>query len=100
MVGTAIVAVIAVSAVWVYLDATGHRIGKIPDQGGFFNLSAGAWGAGTLLLWIVGFPAYLMKRGSLIARAKSHPIEVKGRWAKTMIFCVIGILWLLATLLG
>lgn len=78
MIGVVAVAIVVTSAIWVYLDATKNRIGKIPDAGGMFNMSAGAWATVTLLLWIIGFPSYLIKRRSLIERAKSHPVEVGG----------------------
>jgi hypothetical protein len=54
------------SAAWVYVDAKkiGVRKGLVS---GMFNIGAGAWCAATLLLWIVVFPAYLIKRGALKA---------------------------------
>ena len=99
MLNTIIVAVIAASGVWVYVDATGYKIGKVKGTGGLFNMSAGAWGVVTMFLWIVGFPSYLIKRRALIERAKAAPVEVKGRWIKTAILCVVGVLWILGTLL-
>jgi hypothetical protein len=100
MISAIVVAVIAISAVWVYLDATKHKIGKIPDGKGMLNMSAGAWGVVTLLLWIIGFPAYLIKRSDLIAKAKENPIDVKGRGGKAAAFAVVGGLWVLASLGG
>ena len=93
MLNVAIIVVIAASSVWVYLDATNYKIGKIPDRTGMFNLSAGHWGTVTLLLWIIGFPAYLIKRNSLIEIAKEHPIDVKGRAVKSVVFATFGSLW-------
>ncbi|WP_271680699.1 hypothetical protein [Thermomonas mangrovi] len=90
------VAVVAASAVWVYLDATKHKIGKIPGGKGLFNMSAGAWGIVTLMLWIIGFSSYLLKRKSLAEQAKIHPIEVGGRGIKTAILAVAGGFWFLA----
>jgi hypothetical protein len=54
------------SAIWVYVDAKkiGVRKGLIS---GMFDIGAGTWCAATLLLWIVVFPAYLIKRGALKA---------------------------------
>ena len=72
------VALVAISAVWVYLDATKNKIGKNPGEKGMFNMSAGAWGAATLGLWIVAFPSYLIKRSDLIEKAKENPVDVKG----------------------
>lgn len=79
MLGLLILVVVTVSAVWVYIDATNHRIGKQPNERGFFNLSAGGWGAVVLLLWIVAFPCYLAKRSDLIAKAKKSPVLVTSK---------------------
>ncbi|MBL3527062.1 MAG: hypothetical protein JMN29_05125 [gamma proteobacterium endosymbiont of Lamellibrachia anaximandri] len=100
MLNAIIIAVVAVSAVWVYLDATKNKIGKIPDGKGMFNMSAGAWGVVTLLLWIIGLPAYLIKRGDLIEKAKENPIEVKGRGGKAAALSIIGGLWVLMSVGG
>jgi len=88
-------ALIAVSAIWVYWDATANKIGKVPGAGGMFNLSAGAWSVVTLFLWIVAFPAYVVKRNALIERARSQPVEVRGRWVKFSILVIIGVLMVL-----
>ena len=92
MIATIVAALIAVSALWVYWDATANKIGKVPGAGGMFNLSAGAWSVVTLFLWIVALPAYLAKRSALIERAKSQPVEVRGRWVKFSILLIIGVL--------
>lgn len=84
--------VIAVSGVWVFLDATKNDIGKIEGEKGFFNLHAGGWAIVTLLLWIVGFPAYLIKRKSLIEKAYVNPIYASKRWLKVVGLAVIGLL--------
>jgi hypothetical protein len=93
-----VVAIIVISALWVYWDATGNRIGKIPGAGGVLNMSAGAWAVVTMFLWIIGFPIYLIKRSTLIEKAKSQPVEVKGRLVKLVILAIIGGLWLLMAL--
>jgi len=71
-----LIAVIALSAVWVYLDATQHGIGKNPDGEGAFNMPAGQWAIVTLGLWIIGLPSYLYARKKLIAQAETS----QGRW--------------------
>ena len=76
--------VVAATAVWIYFDATKNKIGKT-EKGGLFNLSAGAWAVCNLLLWIIAFPAYLIKRSSLKTIAGEHPVEVKGRGIKEFI---------------
>lgn len=53
------------TSIWVYFDARkiGARKGLLP---GFFNLSPLTWSLSCLLLWIVGFPAYLIHRPDII----------------------------------
>ena len=67
--------ILITSSTWVYLDASGKEIGKHSDQKGFFNMSAGGWGASVLLFWLLAFPAYLVKRSDLIAEAQKHPVQ-------------------------
>ena len=86
------VLIITACAAWVYLDATASKIGKTP-AGGLFNLSAGAWGIVTLGIWIVGFPAYLIKRNALKRLALEHPVEVNGRMLKACLIGGAGVLW-------
>ena len=95
MIAMIVSALISLSAAWVYWDATANKIGKVPGAGGMFNLSAGAWSVVTLFLWIIGFPAYVVKRGALIERARSQPVEVRGRWIKFSILLIIGVLGVL-----
>ena len=54
--------VVLVSAIWVYFDAKsiGVRKGQVS---GFADMGPGGWFLTTLLLWIVGLPLYLAKRG-------------------------------------
>jgi len=55
-------------------------------------MSAGAWAVVTILLWIIGFPAYLIKRKSLIEKAIDNPVVVSGKWLKVAGLAVIGLL--------
>ena len=59
-----LVLIVIASAIFVYFDAKriGVRKGLIS---GFLDMGVGAWTAVTLLLWIIGFPAYLIMRGDL-----------------------------------
>ncbi len=100
MLNAIIIAVIAASAVWVYLDATKNKIGKTTNGKGIFNMSAGAWSIVALLLWIIGFPAYLIKRRALIEKAKENPIEISGRNRKIATLSIVGGLWVLIMLLN
>jgi len=97
MFGLLVVIAVALSSIWVYLDATKNKIGRVPGNGGFFNMSAGAWAAVTLLLWIIGFPAYLLKRSTLVQLAASSPVEVTGRVPKVFLLSLVGGLWVLNT---
>ena len=56
--------IVIASAIFVYIDAKSIGVHKGLISG-FFDLGVGGWTAVTLLLWIVGFPAYLIKRGDL-----------------------------------
>ncbi len=50
------------TAIWVYFDA--KSIGAKKDQvSGLANMGPAGWFRVTLLLWIVGFPAWLAMRG-------------------------------------
>lgn len=51
------------SAVWVNVDARrlGVRRGRL--GGGGLDLSVTSWVLATLVIWIVGFPGYLVARG-------------------------------------
>jgi hypothetical protein len=88
---------IAMSAIWVYIDATKNKIGKITNRKGMFNLSAGAWAAATLFLWIVAFPSYLINRSTLSEKAKDNPINVKQRLGKIVVLSLLGALVILFT---
>jgi hypothetical protein len=100
MVRLLVVIVIVISALWVYWDATGNRIGKVSGAGGFFNMSAGAWATVTMFLWIIAFPSYLIKRSTLLEVATRHPVAVKGRVIKAAILLAVGICWVLVLLAG
>lgn len=77
--------VVGLSTLWVYWDATQHKIGKTEKN----KFSAGAYATATLLLWIIGFPYYLIRRKKLIQEAKEHPVEPKARWFKFGVFLVL-----------
>lgn len=62
------------SATWIYWDAAGKKIGKVP--GGFGrNYSAGGWAIFATLIPIVGLIIYLRQRPKLIEQASLHPVE-------------------------
>jgi hypothetical protein len=76
------IVVVVGSAVWVYLDATQHKIGG--------DVPAGVWATFVLLLWIIGLPAYLIQRHGLIEKAQQNPVEVKNRVPVPLVLCAIG----------
>lgn len=98
MISALFTAIVAASAAWVYWDATGHGIGRIPEEKGFLNTQAGVWAIAVLLLWIIAFPLYLTKRSALLEKAKATPIAVTGRNGKMAALCIVGGLWTLLTL--
>lgn len=73
---TLIYLIVIGSILFVYFDATKNKIGKVPGEKGFTNMSAGVWAIGTWLLWIVAFPLYLINRKKLIEKAQNSPQEV------------------------
>ncbi|MBW8018040.1 MAG: hypothetical protein FVQ82_17870 [Planctomycetes bacterium] len=83
--------VVVYSALWVYLDATKHKIGPT-EGGGFWNMSAGTWAIWILGLWIISFHAYIVKRKALIEKAKLSPVEPKNRTWGIVVFAFVGVL--------
>ena len=83
--------IITICAIFVYYDATKNKIGKIADEKRFTNMSAGMWSVGVLLLWIIIFPLYLIKRSSLIEKAKENPQDVSLRGGKLAFLSVVSL---------
>lgn len=81
-------------AVFVYVDATKKKIGKVPDVQRFTNMSAGMWAAGTALLWIVVFPLYLINRKKLINIAAEKP-QVVSPFKRYTVIGILAALFLL-----
>lgn len=50
------------TAIWVYFDAKSIGVKKGQNKG-FFDMGPAGWCGVTLLIWIVGFPAWLGLRG-------------------------------------
>jgi len=55
------------SAIWVAVDASslGARAGRL--NGGMLDMGPAGWFFVTLLIWIVGFPCYLVARPRYVA---------------------------------
>ena len=66
---------VIISPSLIYLDASKHNIGKGTTTG-FFNMSAGAWAASTILFTILAVPSYLILRKKLIEKAKINPVYI------------------------
>lgn len=67
--------VVIISAIAVGLDANTLDAGK-HHLGGMADTSAIGWAAGTLLLWIVVLPLYLITRPKLVAAHKADAGEI------------------------
>ena len=89
MIGIVILVIIALCAIWVYLDASAHRIGDISEHRSNFNKSAMFWAIGTLFLWPYALPYYLRIRGQLIEAAAEHPIQEDWRFLKVSCVTVV-----------
>lgn len=59
-----LLAVVIITSVWVLLDAKSIGVEK-GQLKGFFDLGPWGWFFACVLLWIVGFPAYLINREEL-----------------------------------
>jgi hypothetical protein len=79
MFGILILLIIALCAIFVYLDASTHKIGDISEYRRGSNKSALYWAVATLVVWPYAFPYYLRIRRKLIEAAKEHPIQEKLR---------------------
>ena len=82
MAGILVLLVIASCAIWVYLDASSHKIGDISEYRAAFNKSPVFWSIGSLVLWPCVFPYYLSMRGKLVDAAIQHPVEENWRSLK------------------
>ena len=80
MIGIVVLVIIALCAIWVFLDATANHIGDISEHRSYFKGSAMFWAMGTLFVWPLVFPYYLRLRRQLIQAAADHPVE-DNRWA-------------------
>lgn len=88
--------VIVVCAFWVFYDAANNKIGvyKIKDgvsKGYSAGLSPIVWGVGSALTLIMLF-IYLLRRKSLIAKAKENPVETDKSIGFIIIFLIMSAL--------
>lgn len=60
-----VLAIVVVTSIWVYRDARSLKQQFGTHVGG---QRPGEWLAFSLLLWIIGFPVYLIKRGSYLRK--------------------------------
>lgn len=69
-----ILIVVAGTSIWVAIDASHLGVKRGTLGGGLFDMGAAAWFFSVLLLWIIGFPAYLITRPRYVT-AKSQGTE-------------------------
>lgn len=93
-------AMIFATAIGIYIDATANKIGKIPGKRSLTNNSAGLWATGAIILWIVVFPLYLIKRGKLITLAKETPVTANNRGGIIVLLSFIGFVWVALLWIG
>ena len=68
------------SCVWVYFDARAIGGEHVSNPGVFGGVSPALWAIGSLMMWIVVFPAYLFKRSEIkqrVAQYRALPDELK-----------------------
>lgn len=82
MIGIVVLVIIALCAIFVYLDASANGIGDISEHRPNFNMSAMGWAIATLFLWPIAFPGYLRTRRRLIDAATDHRIQENQRFLK------------------
>ena len=85
------------TSIWVYIDAKkiGVRKGQLK---GLFDMGPAGWFVGCILLWIVIFPVYLLKREEL---KLGHPADDshKKPQLKVAVFAGLCVFFLLVTLI-
>ncbi len=62
------------SSVWVLVDAETHKVPANRRKPYSASNGSAAWFIGCLLLWIVGFPWYLIARSAVLAERPSTPL--------------------------
>jgi len=67
MVTGIVLIVVVVSAIWVAVDAHNLGVKRGCLGGSFVDSGVAAWFFVTLLLWIIGFPLYLVTRPKYVA---------------------------------
>ena len=62
-----IIYVVVGTSIWVAVDASRLGVKRGTLDGGLFDMGPAGWFFGVLFLWIIGFPAYLIKRPRYVA---------------------------------
>jgi hypothetical protein len=70
--------VVAATSIWVAIDAShlGVKRGCLPRN--FFDMGVVGWFFCVLLLWIIGFPAYLIVRPRYVALRRADAASAGG----------------------
>jgi hypothetical protein len=79
MLGIILVLVIIATSIWVAIDSSNLGAGRGALGGGFLDMGPASWFFVCLLLWIIGFPCYLVARSKLVA-AKAVQASVAPGW--------------------
>jgi len=76
------------SSIWVLFDAKsiGVRKGQIP---GFFGMGVWGWFFACLILYLVAFPGYLVKRGELRRVNGKEPSSASVSAACWAVYCIV-----------
>jgi hypothetical protein len=69
--GLVIAIVVAGTSIWVAIDASHLEVKRGCLGGGFADSGPVGWFFCTLLLWIIGFPAYLITRPKYVERRRA-----------------------------
>ncbi len=64
------------TSIWVAVDASNLGVRRGATSGGFFDMGVAGWLLCCLLLWIVGFPAYLVMRRRYV---EAHQLAISNQ---------------------
>jgi hypothetical protein len=74
--------IVVTTSVWVLIDAISIGIKRTPETKetgkSSLNMGAVAWFFACLLLWVIYFPLYLIKRGKHLAQTKNQKLQNNG----------------------
>jgi hypothetical protein len=77
-VGLVIAIVVVGTSIWVAIDASRLEVTRGCLGGGFADSGPVGWFFCALLIWIIGFPAYLITRPKYVARRRALALSAAG----------------------